>query len=110
MELNYLNASGKSAVTGNPPLKEILNAIQAFEQNLEEHQEIALKLGGFGQSLTMFAEEIQCINDNMILFKGVSPHGEACTLIQHISQVNFILAAVPKSRDAETARRIQFIV
>ena len=79
MELNYLNAPGKSAVTGTSPLEEILNAIQSFEKNLEEHQEIALKLGGFGQSLTMFAEEIQCINGNMIHFKGVSPHGEACT-------------------------------
>lgn len=104
-----ISAANASKLTPKTPGQKIIESIQAFEKNLGPNQEIAIKLGGFGQSITLFLESVQHLEGNMFSFHGTAPNGEPSVLIQHLSQLNFILATVPKDPVAEAPRRIQYL-
>ena len=63
----------------------IMNEIADFESALDDDHEVALKLCNFGYV-----------------------NGQYSQLIQHISQINFLLTSVPKSDPNKSARRIGF--
>ena len=112
-EYNYLNvnqslaqnaeASGTASV-----FAPILETFREFEQNLRPEQEIALNLGSFGHSITIFVEEIRFIGDSILVFQGNSPSGENATLMQNIHELSFVLAAIPKSPLVDKPRRIRY--
>ena len=52
----------------------------------------------FGHSVTMHVTEIGYEKSVLMIFKGYV-NGKMSTLIQHISQLNFLLTSVPKEND-----------
>lgn len=77
----------------------ILAHIEAFEDELDDEHEVAVKLASFGQSVTLSVTNIGYSNPSTLVFDGYVGNQKA-TLIQHMSQLNFLLVAVPK-RDPE---------
>ncbi len=67
--------------------------VQEFEENLEENQEVAIKLANFGEAAQINIRNISFQNPNIIEFHGVNAEGTSVTLLQHISQLNFMLLA-----------------
>jgi hypothetical protein len=81
--------------------------IEAFEASLAEDEEVAVRLVTFGGALTFHAEQIGFSKPNVITFYGVTPDGERVQLIQHVSQLSFLLQVAKKL--GESPRRIGFI-
>jgi len=88
--------------------KVILDRIKDFEDNLDNDHEVAIKLASFGQSVTLSVTDIGYSNPSTLVFRGYVGDQPA-TLIQHMSQLNFLLVAVKKSDPEQPPRRIGFI-
>lgn len=87
--------------------EKIMQEIYDFEKNLDNEHEIALKLASFGSSVTMIVTSISYQNPDMLYFYGFV-NGKDAQLIQHISQLNFLITSVERKDKSKPARRIGF--
>ncbi len=85
----------------------IMEAITQFEEDLDDDHEVAAKLSSFGQTLVMNVKEIGYSNPVLIHFYG-TVNGQEAELIQHVSQISFLLLSVKKPDPSLPARRIGF--
>lgn len=69
--------------------------IQEFESTLDTEHEVGLWLTNFGQSMLMQVTEISYRMPVLMVFKGYV-NGVESTLVQHVTQLNFLLTAVKK--------------
>lgn len=81
--------------------------IQEFQKNLPDTVDVCIKLASFGQSILMIVEEIGFQNPDLLYFYG-TVNGNEAQLIQHISQLNFLLMTQPKAEPQARPRRIGF--
>ncbi|MBE7683261.1 MULTISPECIES: DUF6173 family protein [Paenibacillus] len=86
----------------------LMAQIKAFEDELNESEEIAIQLASFGQSVLMNVTEIGFHNPSLMFFYG-HVNGQWSQLVQHVSQLSFLITVVPKSDPNRPARRIGFI-
>lgn len=82
--------------------------IKEFEKNLDSEHEVGILLTNFGQSITMQVTEIGYEESVLMIFKGYV-NGKMSTLIQHVSQLNFMLTSLPKE-PSRPKRTIGFVV
>lgn len=80
-----------------------------FNRHLNDNQELGIRLVSFGQTMTFHVERIGYSNPSLIIFVGVSDDGHPLTLVQHVSQINFLLMAVPKPGPELPRRHIGFL-
>ena len=69
--------------------------IKDFEESLDSEHEVGLILTNFGQSITMQVLEISYEKSVLMIFKGYV-NGKMSTLIQHVSQLNFLLTSIER--------------
>ena len=77
-----------------------------FQRFLDTEHDIGLLLTNFGSSVLMEVNYIGYEESVLMIFKGFV-NGIESTLIQHVSQLNFLLTTVPKSPD-KPKRKIGF--
>ena len=68
--------------------------ISEFMETIRPDQEIAIALASFGQSHTIRVESIKALGPNLIAFSGLEDNRRV-QLVQHVSQLNFLLSAEP---------------
>ncbi len=85
----------------------IMRRIKEFEQSLDSDHEVAVKLASFGQAVTMTVTGVGYSNPSTLVFYGLVGDQPA-TLIQHMTQLNFLLLAVKKPDPEKPPRRIGF--
>lgn len=85
----------------------MLERIRAFEKELDENHEVGLKLAAFGTAVTLVVTDIAFTEPNTLVFYGLMD-GNRATLVQHMTQLNLLLVAVPKSEPERPPRRIGF--
>ena len=85
----------------------ILKRIKEFQDELDDEHEVALQLASFGQSITLAVTAIGYSNPSTLVFYGYV-NGRPATLIQHMSQLNFLLLSVQKQDPGKPPRRIGF--
>lgn len=78
-----------------------------FQQSLDQEHDIGLLLTNFGQAMLMEVTQIGFEKSVLMVFRGFV-NGRESTLIQHISQLNFLLTSVPKDPE-KPKRKIGFI-
>jgi methylmalonyl-CoA mutase cobalamin-binding subunit len=81
--------------------------VQDFEKDLDAEHEVGVRLVSFGGAVAFHAEQIGFRAPNVITFYGTTAEGEKVQLIQHVSQLSFLLKSVKKLD--ETPRRIGFL-
>ncbi|MBW0157936.1 DUF6173 family protein [Sedimentimonas flavescens] len=81
--------------------------IQNFESQLNADEEIALGLTG-GEAGVLQIEGIGYFAPDILTFYGRDEGGARTQLIQHVSQLNVMLVAIPKAEEEEAPRRIGF--
>lgn len=86
----------------------LMSFIKDFEARLDEEHEIAIKLTSFGQAITMEVDSIGYANPSLIIFNGFINSKESM-LLQHISQLNFLIISIKKTDESRPARRIGFV-
>lgn len=81
--------------------------IQNFETQLDAAHEVAMGFtGGAGGVLQI--EGVGFFDPDLVTFYGRDEDGLKTQMIQHVSQLNVILRAVPKESPSEPPRRIGF--
>lgn len=73
--------------------------ILEFQATLDDEHDIEVLFANFGSPVSMQVTQIRCERSVLMVFKGYV-NGRMATLIQHASQLNFLLTTVPKKPDA----------
>ncbi|MEE2944348.1 MAG: DUF6173 family protein [Pseudomonadota bacterium] len=81
--------------------------IQNFEQQLDNEHEIAMGFTG-GDAGVLRIEGMGFFDPDMVTFHGTDTDGAKTQLVQHVSQLNVMLRALPKQVEAEEPTRIGF--
>ena len=82
--------------------------VQEFERSLDAEHEVGIMMTNFGQSVLMYVQQITYEDPVLMIFKWYV-NGREATLIQHISQLSFMLTSVEKEPD-RPKRQIGFSV
>ena len=83
--------------------------IEEFQSDLTDDVDVCIALASFGTSMIMQVTDIGYQNPDMLYFYGYI-NGNQTQLIQHVSQLNFVLMAIKKEEPERPPRRIGFIV
>ena len=81
--------------------------IQNFEEQLDSEHEIAMGFAG-SDSGVMRIEGIGFFDPDIVTFYGSEGDGTKTQLIQHVTQLNVMLRALPKQAPLEAPSRIGF--
>ena len=81
--------------------------IQNFEKTLDGEHEVAMGFAG-GDAGVLRIEGMGYFDPDIITFYGSDTRGAKTQLVQHVSQLNVILRAMPKPKPEEPAKRIGF--
>lgn len=87
--------------------EKIMEEIAEYEAKLDNDHEIALRLASFGSSTVMVVTSVGYQNPDMLYFYGFV-NGKNAQLIQHVSQLNFLITSVEREDKTKPARRIGF--
>ncbi len=85
--------------------QEIIN----YQANLSETEDVAMMVVKFNESITILVDSIGYIGYNLVRFGGKDSSGRPLELIQHVSQLNFLLTVVPKPVPEVPKRKIGFV-
>jgi hypothetical protein len=81
--------------------------IQNFEEQLDADQDVAMAFTG-GDAGMIRIEGLGYFDPDIVTFYGSDPAGSRTQLIQHVSQLNVMLRALPRRDDDAEPRRIGF--
>ncbi|UZD90194.1 DUF6173 family protein [Cognatishimia activa] len=81
--------------------------IQNFEQQLDNEHEIAMGFTG-GDAGVLRIEGMGYFDPDMVTFHGTDMSGAKTQLVQHVSQLNVMLRALPTKVEAKEPNRIGF--
>lgn len=84
--------------------------IKEFESGLDDDHEVGLKIVSLGDVGVYYVQELDYRPPHILIFRCQSPEGTKATLIQHHSQLSFLLISLPKLEPQRTARRVGFAV
>ena len=85
----------------------IILYIKNFEENLDNTQEIAMGFTGTDAGI-MRIEGMGFFDPDIVTFYGSDPAGTKTQLIQHVTQLNVMLRALPKAVEQAEPTRIGF--
>ncbi|MEX5727874.1 hypothetical protein Ga0609869_001227 [Rhodovulum iodosum] len=81
--------------------------IRNFEERLDNAHEVAVGFTG-GDAGVLRIEGIGYFDPDIVTFYGSDTGGARSQLVQHVSQLNVLLRAVPKQSATDAPRRIGF--
>ena len=81
--------------------------IQNFEKQLDNEHEVAMGFAG-NETGVLRIEGLGFFDPDMVTFYGTDARGGKMQLVQHVSQLNVALRALPIPRDNIEPRRIGF--
>ena len=81
--------------------------IQNFEKTLDSAEEIAMGFTDTGAGFIRI-EVLGYFDPDIVTFYGNDHTGSRVQLVQHVSQLNVLLRAMPKENETEEPRRIGF--
>lgn len=82
----------------------ILGRVKAFQAQLPEDHELGLQLADMGAGQALHVRGMSYKNPNIIEFSGMLNGAQQVLIIQHISQLSFLLIAVPPPADQKPYR------
>ncbi len=85
----------------------IILYIQSFETQLDNEHEVAMGFTGSDAGILRI-EGMGYFDPDIVTFYGTDPAGARTQLVQHVSQLNVILRALPRESRQDKPRRIGF--
>lgn len=86
----------------------LIKMINDFDSKLDQSQEVGMRLVSFGQAITFHVQDIGYWNPSIIRFYGKLEDGSPVELIQHVTQLSFLLMAVKRQDTNKPKRPIGF--
>ena len=102
--LPNLNLAINNANLASEVRRRLCEYVIQFEKSINDDEEVAFKMVSFGESIIVYVEDIGYYNPNLVSFVGFVSTGEKVNLIQHITQLSFLLIATK----ATNPKRIGF--
>lgn len=87
----------------------LVDSIKKFQDTLDEDSEVILMHTSFGKEVKMYVHNLGYSNPCLIHFYGWI-NGKESEIIQHISQLNFLITSGPKMEKDKPPRRIGFSI
>ncbi len=81
--------------------------LRNFEAGLDDAQEVAMGFAGTAAGVLRI-EGVGFFAPDLLAFYGRDGEGRRTQLVQHVSQLNLLLRAMPKAPNREAPRRIGF--
>lgn len=107
-EMSQFAAEVAEARSAEGFVRRILARVRAFEANLDQAREVGIRLVSFGQSITFRVDHLTFVEPSLVVFVGKSEDGQPVQLVQHLSQVSFLLMALPRISPEEPRTVIGF--
>ncbi|MEM8578792.1 MAG: DUF6173 family protein [Pseudomonadota bacterium] len=85
----------------------IILYLQNFEEQLDQDHEVAMGFTG-GDVGVLRIEGMGYFDPDIVTFYGTDGAGARVQLVQHVSQLNVMLRALPKAVQTDAPRRIGF--
>jgi len=90
--------------------KRIVQIISEFDAELDHTAEVGIRLVAFGQAFTFQITGLGYSDPSLIIFAGHRlDDGGYVKLVQHVSQISFVLTAVPRTNPALPKKQIGFL-
>ncbi|MCL2810408.1 MAG: DUF6173 family protein [Clostridia bacterium] len=88
---------GEIAIASTAPevCKRLQVVFMEFEKRLRDEEEIGIVLASFGVVHELNVRRVAALGPNLLFIGGIE-NGRDVTLIQHVSQLSFLLAPQPK--------------
>jgi hypothetical protein len=86
----------------------LIKMVREFDRDLRQDEEVGMRLVSFGQTVTFHVEEIGYHDPSLITFHGTMPDGQKVSLVQHVSQISFLLMAMKRRNPEEPKRPFGF--
>lgn len=83
--------------------------IVKYQASLPDTEDVIMMLVQFGQTYTIRVTNIGYSGYTLVCFHGEDIDGKPLELIQHISQLNFLLQVLPKEKPEAPKRKIGFV-
>ncbi|WP_083711235.1 DUF6173 family protein [Domibacillus epiphyticus] len=98
---------------GQSPASELYRHLkkraEEFDKKLDGGQCVGVRLIPAGQSVTFQVTALGYCDPNLIIFGGITENGLEVQLLQHVSQLNFLLMAMPRANPKEPKIPLGFI-
>lgn len=105
------DAVAKTPMTQKSPARwayeRIILYLKNFEESLDNEHEAAMGFAG-GEVGVMRIEGMGYFDPDIVTFYGSDPTGAKTQLIQHVTQLNVMLRALPKATKKDAPNRIGF--
>lgn len=82
----------------------LLARVKDFQASLPENYELGIQLANFGGEKALHVRGMGFKNPNVIEFYGLLDGDKQIVVVQHVSQLNFLLIAVPPVPEQEPYR------
>ena len=99
-----------SATSGDAVVARVLLRIQAFEEALDEKHEVGLQLVTVGQARLLHVRNIAYLGNSVLEIEGTLDDGSGCALMQHVTQLSFMLVRVRKQDPKKPREPIGFVI
>lgn len=113
-DIPMLKSFGQQLSEANQPytaqnmFRQLVERVQEFEAKLDQEHEVGMRLVSFGKSTEFRVSRIGYLDPSLLWFQGVMPDGSDVELIQHVSQINFMLLKVRRKAPEEPRCPIGF--
>lgn len=108
-ELNIENIIPKDYTLASYKYETLMEEIKAFQEELSDDLDVMVKLVSFGESMILSIDTIGYQNPDILFFYGTNTDGNPIELIQHMSQLSFLLLAVNRTNTSTPPHRIGFL-
>ncbi len=85
----------------------IIQKIKNFEETLDKDHEVGMYLTSFNKEILLAVNKISWELPDLLCFTG-TVNGSPAQLVQHVTQLNFLLTSCQKPDLKKPARRIGF--
>jgi Family of unknown function (DUF6173) len=86
----------------------LVEMINEFDSELDQEHEVGMRLVSFGQTVQFHVEDLGYYDPSLIRFYGRTDDNNMIELIQHVSQISFLLMAVKRLNPEEPKKKIGF--
>lgn len=97
-------AEAADAKSARGLVKRLAAEIAAFEKTLDKTSDVGMRLVSFGQVNVFRVTALRYVQPNLVVFEGLSDNGQHLRLVQHMSQLSFLLTRLPRP-DPEAPRQ-----
>lgn len=107
-EIWAANAEAKEAPTARRAVQRIRQEIESFEASLDDASEVGVRLVAFGGSTLIRVSDVGFYQPNLVILVGTLEDASPARLVQHLTQLSFMLVCLPRAHPEEPRRPIGF--